>query len=150
MPTPSAETHLVRLRITCLNPPIGHYEGGATEFGLQDKQQALHAGHPQPDGSIAFDVELSVQRDEMTGAMRWRGPYVHGTPVAPFIYLTWARLAPAPSRWIRRMKIPLSTITSQQIEAATSGTHARLEARVDGARSGTVRLLDDEWTTQMG
>ena len=150
MPPPSAETHLVRLRIICLNPPMGHYEGGATEFGLQDKQQVLHAGKSQPDGSVAFDVELSAQRNEMTGAIRWRGPYVHGAPAAPFIYLSWARLAPTPSRWIRRMKIPLSPITSQQIEAATSGTHGRLEAWVDGERSGTVPLLDDEWTTQMG
>lgn len=146
MPSTSTQDRIVRLRLTCLNPPTGQYDGGAAEFGLQDKQQALHAGQFHPDGSVSFDLELSAQHNPLNGDIRWRGPYVHGTPAVPFIYLSWARVEPAPLRWIKRMKIPLSTITVQQLEATTSGTHARLEARVDGARSGTVPLLDDGWT----
>ena len=148
MPTTSSEAVVVRLRITCVNPPGEQYEGGETEFGLQDKQQIVHAGHRRPDGSLVFDFDLSVKRNPDTGAIRWQGPYVNGTPAAPFIYLSWAKQATAPSRWIKRLKISLSSITSEQIEAATGRGAGRLEARVSGEGSATVPLLDDGWTVK--
>ncbi len=46
---------------------------------------------------------------------------------------------------VRRIKIPLTAITWQQVESALAN-HAALEATVDGTGSGTVPLVGDGWS----
>jgi hypothetical protein len=138
------ETRPVRLRLICVTPPQT-YENTLAEFGLQDKEQVLHPGHAQLDGSIVYAFDLQVQRNQETLAPRFRGPYVHGTPAAPFLYLGWRRSEAGQTTWIRRLKVPLSSITWERIEAVQDVDGGVLVARVSGTGSGTVSLLGDGW-----
>ncbi len=141
------ETRAVRLRLICVTPPE-MYEGAPSEFGLQDKEQVLHPGQAQSDGSIRYDFDVQVQRDREATTPRFRGPYVHGTPAAPFLYLGWRRREAGQATWIRRLKIPLSSITWEQIEAVQGGDGGVLAASVSGTRSGTVPFLGTGWTVE--
>ena len=130
----------IRLQITCEAPPASIYNGQPTEFGLQDKQQALHPGVSQPDGALRFACELAMKPHATTGAPDFGGPFVHGPAGARFLYLGWRPLGGA---WIRRFKIPLAPIGWEQIAAGQAGA---LAARVSAARSGAVALLGAGWT----
>ena len=146
MAATSDETRVVRLRLICLTPPPQQYENSPAEFGLQDKQQVVHPGEMQAGGSLHYEFEVQVRRNRQTNALRFLGPYVHGPPAEPFLYLSWRRKEAGPPSWIRRLKIPLSSITWAQIEAAGRTDRGVLEASVDGTGSGTVPLLGGGWT----
>ncbi len=89
---------------------------------------------------------MSVTRNVEPNMVCFQGPYVHGTPTAPFLYLSLKRVGVEYLSWIRRLKIPLPNFAWDQIEAASGTT--TFAARVSGAGSGTVPLLDGEWTRQ--
>ena len=61
------------------------------------------------------------------------GPFTHGPKTARFLYISHRRDGAA--GWIKRIKVPLSSITWSMIEAAADGA---LETEVDGRSSGTV------------
>jgi hypothetical protein len=139
----SSEQGTLRLRLICLRPPVA--EG--TAFGIQDRNQVIHSGQEQADGSISFDVPVSFRRRDPGDGVRFAGPFVHGTATAPFLYLSLKRLAPDPQMWVKRLKIPLPGLTwAQASDAAARGV---LAGRVSGAGSGTVRLEGDGWEVQI-
>jgi uncharacterized protein DUF5990 len=137
---PTSPPTRIRLQITCESPPPATYNGQRTEFGLQDKQQGLHAGVSQPDGALHFACEVAVKLHAKTDAPDFGGPFVHGPTSARFLYLGWRPLGGA---WIRRFKIPLAPISWEQIAAGQAGA---LAAHVSATRSGTVALLGAGWT----
>ena len=143
-----SETGTVRLRLICVTPPPQTFENAPAEFGLQDKAQVLHPGQVQPDGSIRYDFDVQVHRSPETLAPRFRGPYVDGTPAAPFLYLGWRRSEAGQATWIRRLKIPLSPITREQIEAVWETDSRVLAASVNGTGGGTVPLLGAGWIVE--
>src|SRR4051794_26766414 len=100
MPAPSHGTQTIRLRLISEAAPPSERDGRATEFGLQDKEQALQPGREQPDGSLHFELEVQVKLNATTGLPRFLGPYVHGTPAVPFLYLSW-KYEGVPPQWIR-------------------------------------------------
>ncbi len=144
MAVTSEQSEVVRLRLICLAPPEQHADE-ATEFGLQDKQQVIHAGHRGAGGSISYDLEVRVTGSRGTNAPRFSGPFVQGTAAAPFLYLGWWRKEPPGSPWIRRLNIPLTAITREQIAAVNRAVDGFLEARINGNGGGTVPLLDGGW-----
>ena len=144
----SDETRMVCLRLICVTPPPSQHENRPTEFGLQDKKQVVHPGQAQADGSVHYEFEVQVKRNEATDAPRFLGPYVHGTPAGPFLYLSWRHTEPEQAPWIRRLKVPLSAITWEQIEIAGRAADSHFETSISGLGSGTVSLLGDGWTLQ--
>ena len=139
----TTETHTIHLQVICRNQPPIEQDNRPTEFGLQDKKTELLPGKPLPDGAVAFQLDLQATRQPETDQPRFRGAYVHGTP-SQFLYLGWRHAGEPTSPWIKRIKIPLATITWQQIQGlARSG--AVLQASVDGSGAATVRLLDNGW-----
>ncbi len=130
----------IRLQIICDAPPPAAFDCQPTEFGLQDKQQALHPGVPQPDGALRFRCEAHVKPHAATGAPDFGGAFVHGPVGARFLYLGWR---PPGGAWIKRFKIPLVSISWEQIASARNGA---LTARMNTTRSGTVALLGLGWT----
>ena len=128
----------VRLLITCEAPPAIH-DGQPTEFGLQDKRQALHSGIPLPDGALRFSCAADVKPHATTGMPDFSGPFVHGPAGARFLYLSWRQPG---GTWIRRFKIPLTPISWEQIAAEQAGA---LAVRISATRSGTVALLGAGW-----
>jgi hypothetical protein len=134
----------VTIRIICLNPPASTYEDKAVDFGLQDKSQNLVSGQLQPNGSLVFEFSIEALKIEGQDQPDWRGLYVHGTPNQRFLYLAYGYKDNDKYHWIRRIKIMLSAITWQHIEAA-SKSGSVLEAIIDGSRAATVKLLGDGW-----
>jgi hypothetical protein len=134
------------MRIICMKLPPEQYENAPAEFGLQDKEQRLVPGRVREDGSAQYEFNVTVKRQK--DRPNFLGPYVQGTPDARFVYLSMRRKGTAPSVWIRRLKIPLFSITWEQIEAAVRTEGGALVARVSGTGAGTVPLLDGGWTVK--
>ncbi len=140
----SENSHGVRLQLTCLKLPHHLFDTTDVEFGLQDRHQEIFAGQLQVDGSLRYEIEVAVVSQSETHEVRWRGSYVHGTPAAPFLYLSLKRLASG--SWIKRLKVPLPRLAWEQIEA--THTTPCLVASISGEGSGTVPLLGDGWIRQ--
>ncbi len=136
----------IRLRIICRTHPSGQHAESDTEFGLQDRQQHLVPGERHADGSLRYEVAVQIREGTAGTSPRFLGPYVHGTAAAPFLYLGWRESGAGQSLWIRRLKIPLVSLSWAQIRAHLDARDSRLEATVDGAGSGTVPLLGEGWT----
>jgi hypothetical protein len=142
----SEKSQVVRLQLTCVTPPHQIFDTTEIVFGLQDRHEVLHPGQLQPDKSLLYEIDVAVIHRSETPEARWRGPYVHGTPATPFLYLSLRRLSPDPTSWIKRLKIPLPRLTWEQIEA-TQATPC-FAASISGNGSGTVPLLGEGWTRQ--
>ena len=115
------------LRIVVAHPPAGQ----GTRFGMQDKSGALHSAAATSPDSATFEIEVTAARG---GAMpNFLGPFAHGTPTTRFLYLSQGDAAG--SEWIKRIKVPLSSINWSLIDSAAG---AVLETPVDGRSSGSV------------
>jgi hypothetical protein len=132
----------VHLRI-CLNPPLEPRDGEPTVFGLQDKHGALQPGQTRSDGSLEFTFALHA-KPAQNGATNFLGTYAHGTIDQRFVYLSLGFANDSTQGWIRRLKVPLSSIRWEHVERAHTN-HLILEATFDGRRPGTVRLIGDSW-----
>src|SRR5688572_4571860 len=101
----------VHLRIIVTNPPA---ETG-TRFGLQDKSGDIRAATLTSEQSAAFECDVTASDAGDRSEPNFLGPYTHGPPTARFLYLSHGTRGPG---WIKRIKIPLSSITWSMIEAA--------------------------------
>jgi hypothetical protein len=127
-------TRALQLRLICIDPPA--LNDGALEFGLQDKQQALHAGAHLPDGALQFDLVVQVQTED---AVKFGGAFVHGAKDAPFVYLG-LRPVQAGAAWIKRIKVTLKGITPVMVNAAIESNQP-LQVTVSGQGAASVPLL---------
>jgi hypothetical protein len=125
------------LRIICTDPPLTEVNGRPALFGVQDKAGDLMQGHPTADNALQFDISLTVSGDDPA---RLSGKQVHGTPAERFIYLSY-RYADTPGEWIKRIKVPLKTITADQVRALQEHASQVLATTVDGRRSATVAAV---------
>ena len=122
-------TTALRLRIVVSNPPTG----AGTSFGVQDKTGALHVGVPGSTNTLAFECEVNASDGGDGSGPNFLGPFTHGPPTGRFLYIS--QRTPGGDGWIKRIKVPLSTITWSMIRTARDGA---LETEVDGRSSGTV------------
>jgi hypothetical protein len=139
---PPART--LRLRITC--PNFAAREATPTEFGVQDLRQVLHAGIAQADGTTTFEVAVAVVPHPADGAARYRGPFVHGTPSEPHLYLSLRPVGGDPGAWRRRIKVRFPVLTWEEVGALPETSI--LATYVSGERSRTVPLHTYAWTRQ--
>ena len=109
------------LRLVCTSMPETPAEEGALDVGIQDKKQILHAGLPGKNGEMHFECSAVALVDALSGGIDFRGPFVHGTPQARFLYLSWKRTGAAATPWYWRVKIPLASIGAQNIAALREG-----------------------------
>ena len=134
------------LRVVLIEPPPG------ARFCLQ-RGKTEHVQHKvATSGEMAFDFTVRALTGSRSGPVRFLGPYTQGPPAARFVYICSGTLADQPeSIWTRRIKLPLSSITTTQVEQILRGEGSRLEARIAGrARDGgpacaTVPLLGGGW-----
>jgi uncharacterized protein DUF5990 len=145
------EERLVRLRVICAPMPPRTF-GRIREIELQMQYlQELRPGVEGEDGSMRFECEARVKRNPKTGDPNFLGPWVHGPIQARHLYLNWQGREGDERVEFRRMKIHLSLITWEQIEAVSQHPGVVLEARVSGIdRKGapacaSVPLLDEGW-----
>jgi hypothetical protein len=131
----SANTHVIRLHIICLNPP----EGNARPliFGLQDKQGNLQSGQPRSDGALVYECEVKASQSEK-GKPNFTGSHTHGTPDERFLYISVRSVDG--SNWQWRSKIMLSSITWEMVEAA-SAANSPIEITVDGIVAPRAKIV---------
>jgi hypothetical protein len=131
----SVSSRELKVTLTCQTlPPLEE----PADVGLQDKEQNVHAGDRKRDGSTAFECVIQV-KDKGNGAIDFSGLFVHGTPAARFIYLSWKRPAPVTAAlWVQRVKIPLT------FTAADLGNAAAIRADITGRRPHASEAI--AWT----
>lgn len=129
MATPEAAS--VRLRLTVTNARAGD---GQMVFGLQDKAGGIVDGVDGPRGARVFDCQVRVAGAADHGPPNFLGRFTHGPPTSRHLYLSHG--APGLGRpWVKRIKVPLGSITWSMIERARGRA---LAADVDGRRAATV------------
>jgi hypothetical protein len=142
MPTPERS---VRLLLICEEPPPTSRAGAPVEFGLQDKAGDLQPGLKLPDGSLRFEGQVRAIAGS-DGRLRLRGPIVHGTATAPFLYLSCRPASPAGQPWIFRLKVPLARIDARALGRGSSVEPVTLQARIRATSGGSVPLIGNGWT----
>jgi hypothetical protein len=138
------------LRVICSPmPPRTFGARERIELAMQVKQD-LQPGVERPDGGMQFECEVRVKRNPKTGRPHFLGPAAHGPTEARHLYLNWQGWEAGEQVEFGRMKIHLSPITWEQVEAATA-EGALLEVTVSGiGRHGgpacaSVPLEGDGW-----
>ena len=144
MPRAAGENRLVRLQITCTVPPAYPAEFADVELGMQDRQLNVHPGQQRPDGSLLYEIEVTALCQSDSSAVTWRGPYIHGAPAAPFLYLSLRRRSAEAANWLKRLKIPLPDLSWEQI--VRTSAHPCFAVTISGQGSGTVPLLGEGWS----
>ena len=109
------ETLDLRLTYDGIGPV--HWCRDPRAFGVQDKDAVLHVGTPGPRGTTVFEFSLVARPHAASGALVLGGDFAHGPPAARFLYLGWRN---AQGAFAQRLKIPLSSISSTDIEAAVA------------------------------
>ena len=138
----------IRLQVVYDGAGPVHWDGGADAFGLQDKSGALHPGAPGATGVAVFDFTLRVKSLD-AAAVVLVGDFAHGTPAERFLYLGWRNAA---GNFAQRLKLPIATITPDQIRQACTDGRLLTATLVDhapratstGANIGGTRLVT--WT----
>lgn len=137
------------LRITVVDPPPN------VALAVQRGRDGLLPPTRQTADALVFD--FTVRAGERDGRPNFLGEFAQGTPADRFVYVNSGSSAGQPgSRWQRRAKVKLATITREMIDAALAESGAVLEARFHGiGRDGgpacaTVPLLDGGWRLVRG
>jgi hypothetical protein len=93
-----------------------------------------------------FHFALDVERGA-DGAPNFTGVFAHGGRSDRFLYLTQLGLKSGSWQIIKRIKIPLKTVTWTQVQAVMDGGVGCLAVRVSGQVAATAPLLGDGWIT---
>jgi hypothetical protein len=141
----------LRFRIVLEKPPAG------VDFGVQKGRGSAYETI-QTQRSVGSDLrfEFTIEARGTTKGSQpdFRGPFVQGRAGERFVYIDIGQFAgQAGTPWSRRMKIPLSGITSAMVQHASADARTVFEARVAGTgRDGspacaTVKPFDGWKTT---
>ena len=125
------------------------------EAGVQ-RGDEIEQSQPPLGDFLVFDGELRLKAPVRPGAASpvFLGPYTHGPPAGRFLYISWTGEAGGRRQMFRRMKIPLRTISWEQVEQVQRDPRARLVATVRGTdrRGGpacaTVPLGGGGWQVE--
>jgi Family of unknown function (DUF5990) len=109
-----AKQETVRLRIVYDGTPPNTWDGGAEDFGLQDKANVLHLGKTERNGQVVFEVTLDVKPQGPANPV-FLGDFAHGGARERFLYLSWRNSNGA---YAQRLKLPLGAITWSDIDKA--------------------------------
>lgn len=126
----SIETNVV-LRVTVEHAPAGP----GVVFGLQDKSGEVVDGVPGPPGRVTFEAQVRVAPSTGAETPNFLGPFTHGPPAKRHLYLSHGRTSGG--AWVKRIKVPLASITAEMIAAASDRV---IETMVDGRSAATVAV----------
>ncbi|HSK93098.1 MAG TPA: DUF5990 family protein [Candidatus Angelobacter sp.] len=121
----------ILLRVAVDHAPAGR----GVVFGLQDKSGRIIGGASGPGDRKTFEAHVRVASDG--GTLTFLGPFTHGPPANRHLYLSQGRSGR--EGWVKRIKLPLTSITPATIAAAGGRD---METVVDGRSAATVRT---EW-----
>lgn len=136
-------TKRIAIRVICVDPSISE-DTDTDRFGLQDKNRELLERDPTSRGDLVYDFELDVKQ-HTDNTPNFTGTYAHGNRAERFLYLTLITLRDGSWNIVKRIKIPLKTITWEQVNAVLRDDSKTLQVKVSGQGAATVPLLDDGW-----
>ena len=110
------------------------------EIGLREKDRQIQRGRIAPDGKHRFECRLEVRKDPKTGRAIFHGPFAQGTPARRFLYLNWKRREGGDHPFLRRVKIPLSGLSWDDVNSATTKGKV-LEADITGRKPHGVEAI---------
>ncbi len=120
----------LNLRINLLNPPVGVdfglQKGSGNNYTIAQKQRATA-------NDLIFEFSILVKEDsEKKQSPKLSGEFVQGSS-DKFIYIgIGAFVGQFDSIWSRRLKVPLTGITWEQVEQLYNNPDAILETSVPG------------------
>ena len=131
-----SEKKEVTLRIVLEAPPSG------VAFGVQKGHGSGYETvqiQQSRGNDLTFEFSVEPTGENVDGGADFRGPFVQGPRGGRFVYLDIGTAAGQhDSPWSRRLKIPLSGITTTLLRRASSGANRALETRVPGTgKDGT-------------
>src|SRR5271155_969207 len=109
-----AKQETLRLRIVYDGTPPNVWDGGAKDFGVQDKDNVLYPGKTERSGQVVFEVAIGL-KPERTAKPVFLGDFAHGPPKERFLYLSWRN---ANGAYAQRLKLPLGELTWSDIDRA--------------------------------
>ena len=122
--------HELTFRIVLEKPPAG------VDFGLQKgRGSAYETVQKQRSGTsdLRFEFSVRAKAGAKGAAPNLLGPFVQGPPDTRFVYLDIGACAgQTDTSWSRRLKIPLSGITSEIINQVADHPRLVFEAHVPG------------------
>lgn len=143
-----------RIRMVDLPPPRFGAEG-RIEAGLQRGQEIEQSQAPVGESlEFAGELRLKAPAGGAAAAPIFLGPCTQGPPSARFLYISWTGDQQGRRTMFRRMKLPLKSITWDQIDQVLQQPGAILVATVAGTdrRGGpacaTVSLLGGGWQVE--
>ena len=116
-------------RIVLEKPPAGVdfalQKGKGTDYEAVQKQRS-------GKGDLRFEFTVRVGSGGKGAVPNFLGPFVQGPPDARFVYVDIGTCAgQMDTNWSRRLKVPLTGISSQMVEQAARGP-AVIETHVPG------------------
>lgn len=128
MNRPPAESRLLPVRITVIDPPTG------VRFRVQRGRHELDEPSHITATAQSFDLTLRLGAPLADGRPNFLGEYAQGTPSDRFIYVNSGRHAGNPdSPWDRRAKVKLTGIDWPMIEELLAAPDELiLEAKIAG------------------
>jgi hypothetical protein len=78
----------------------------------------MHSGLAEFGEAQNLDLLVEIKQSPKTHKPIFFGEFLHGSPAERFIYLSWKREAQSEYPWAWRIKIPLSGISQELINAA--------------------------------
>ena len=143
---PAAPSPTIPLRLIVEHPLPG------VALALQAGKDGLEPPTASSTDAVVFECAVRLGPPRPGGAPNFLGPYVQGPPAARFVYVCVGRRAgQAGSACDGRMKVPLTGITSAQVQAVLARPGRGLAVRVPGRTpSGgptlaTVKLPAGAW-----
>ena len=138
-------------------PPAEFGPQERIEAGMQRGEEIEQSQAPAGEAlEFAGELRLKAAVRQGSAAPVFLGPWTHGPPAGRFLYISWTGEAGGRRQMFRRMKIPLKTISWEQIERVQRDPKARLVATVQGTdrRGGpacaTVPLEGGGWQVEVG
>lgn len=123
MPSPQPE---LTLRIVVDHPVAG------VRLRLQRGRDELVVPTSESEREVAFDFPVRVELPGRSGRPNFLGAFTQGPPAARFVYVNAGQAAGQhDSPWSRRAKVPLTDITTAQVEQALA-SGAGLEVHYEG------------------
>jgi hypothetical protein len=120
----------ITLRIVLEAPPRG------VDFGIQKGRGSLFEviqKQRSDGGDLSFEFSVGVKNADSSGTPDFNGPIVQGPRGGRFVYVDIGKVAgQMDTPWSRRLKVPLTGITADQIGRANSRSGGALETRVPG------------------
>jgi len=118
------------IRIILEKPPA------SVDFGIQkgkgNQYETIQKQRSNNTNDLSFEFKISVKEGQ-TSLPDFKGPYVQGPLNERFIYIDIGTYAgQMDSVWSRRMKIPLSSISTETIKVLLTDPSFMLEAKVPG------------------